>query len=148
MPSLPGHIQNSVSANPSPSQDSILPESTPSSPPPSYPDHEILPDLLTGNRAQDFGLYPGGIYQQVVQKNTYCQILHNVVKQAREVSENRHRTDTGTSGPDAFSMSNLAAALDDLEPTALRRRFGLSGDQSATFAETSKLGSAGALQHM
>lgn len=145
MPSLPGQIQDSPSVTPNPLENLSLPEPTSSSPPPAYPDDEILLDRSVGNRVEGYGLYPGGIIQQVVQKNAYRQILQNVVKQARQVSLNGHGTDFGPSGSDAFSMSNLAAALEDLEPTALRRRFGLSGDPSARFAETSKLGAAGEL---
>ena len=141
-PSSPEQTQESASSVTDRFENSSSSVSSPSSSPPAYPDEEISPDQLARDGAQDYELYSGDIVQQVVQKNACRQILQNVIKQVRQLCLNDHRFDSRTSDSDAFFMSNLAAILEDLAPTALRRRFGLSGDQSVTFAETSKLGAA------
>ena len=148
LPSSPGPLREPCS----PSTKSESPESespeysdTPAStsPPPAYSDDEIVPEPIFRDRSPS-PLHPsGGIVQRVIQQNAYGEILQNVLEQARRLSANEQRTSPGILGANTFSMSTLASALEDLEPSRLDRRF--RGNEPMAFAETSKLGAAGEL---
>ena len=143
LPSSPSLIREQRSASPSGSESSRQLDSPPSSPPPAYPDEKLEPGQLLSHRPQFYSHFQGGIIQRVVQKNLYRDFLQKVVEQAQRPSSNGQGIASETADAGTFSMSTLAAALADLEPTRLDQRF--RGNEPLAFAETSKLGAAGEL---
>ena len=85
-----------------------------------------------------------GVLERVVQTNRYRRVLQHVLRQAWRLQPRQQGLSTET---DPFSMPGVGDALDDVDlgNISFRQALGLYGNESMTFAETSRLGAAGEL---